>query len=92
VFWALDDVHFSQPFTPLFASFMIPAISAGTEKAFEHIKAPMKQFLIKSDNGYYYQAVLPVENIEQRLDEHQKTVGPMISLPWTLEGLMRIIM
>ena len=79
LFWELDGAHFQKPLTPLFASYMAPAVSAGTLAAFEKLKLPVKQFHVKMDNGYYYQTVRMQDDPEARLKEHQeamKTVFP----------------
>ncbi|MFF2878113.1 PEP-utilizing enzyme [Gottfriedia sp. NPDC057991] len=70
-FWELDGAHFQKPLSPLFSSFMIPALTAGTLEAFEKLKLPMKQFHAKTSNGYFYQTVLTHEDPETRLKEHQ---------------------
>ncbi|MEH7348237.1 PEP-utilizing enzyme [Gottfriedia acidiceleris] len=70
-FWELDGAHFQKPLSPLFSSFMIPALTAGTLEAFERLKLPMKQFYAKTLNGYFYQTVLTHEDPETRLKEHQ---------------------
>ncbi|WP_066305638.1 PEP-utilizing enzyme [Bacillus sp. FJAT-29814] len=71
-FWMLDDTHFSGPLTPLYASFLLPAVSIGTKRAFENMKMPISQFLVKLDHGYYYQAMPPhPEPFEERIIKHQ---------------------
>lgn len=72
-FWMLDDTHFSKPLTPLFASFMIPSVTIGTKRAFETMKLPIAQFIVKMDHGYYYQ-LMPShpEPLEERLPKHKK--------------------
>ncbi|WP_220095141.1 PEP-utilizing enzyme [Bacillus sp. 03113] len=72
-YWMLDDTHFTKPLTPLFASFMIPAVTTGTKRAFENMKMPITQFIVKSDNGYYYQTMPPhPEPCEERMIKHKK--------------------
>lgn len=71
-FWILDDTHFPQPLSPLFASFMIPAVTIGTKRAFENMKMPIAQFIVKTDQGYYYQSMPPhPEPIEERMIKHK---------------------
>jgi len=72
-YWMLDDTHFTRPLTPLFASFMMPAVTAGTQRAFDKMKMPLLQFVVKSDHGYYYQMTPPhPEPFEERAIQHQK--------------------
>lgn len=72
-FWMLDDTHFSRPLTPLFASFMIPAVTIGTKRAFENMKMPIVQFIVKTVDGYYYQMMPPhPEPFEERIAKHKK--------------------
>jgi pyruvate,water dikinase len=72
-FWMLDDTHFARPLTPLFASFMIPAVTTGTKRAFENMKMPIVQFIVKSVDGYYYQMMPPhPEPFEERMIKHNK--------------------
>ncbi len=77
--WVQDGLHFGHPLTPLFASYMIPAMTEGTRRAFEWLKAPIRQFLSKIHDGYYYQAVVPAQGdpdvIEQ---EHRAIVAPLL--------------
>ncbi|AJY73446.1 PEP-utilizing enzyme [Paenibacillus beijingensis] len=71
-FWMLDDTHFSRPLTPLFASFMLPAVTKGTQRAFETMKMPLIQFTVKTDHGYYYQSMPPhPEPFEERMSKHK---------------------
>lgn len=74
VFWELDGAHFPKPLTPLFSSFMVPSLTAGTLEAFEKLKLPIKQFHAKISNGYFYQNALMHENPEARLKEHQEVM------------------
>lgn len=72
-FWMLDDTHFSRPLSPLFASLMMPAVTTGTKRAFENMKMPLLQFIVKSDHGYYYQMMPPhPEPFEERMIQHKK--------------------
>ncbi|MCL7746828.1 PEP-utilizing enzyme [Halalkalibacter alkaliphilus] len=71
VFWEIDGAHFQKPLTPLFASYMVPALSAGTLEAFEKLKLPMKQFHAKIANGYFYQTVPMHDDPEARVNEHK---------------------
>lgn len=72
-FWMQDDTHYPRPLTPLFASFLIPAVTSGTKRAFENMKMPITQFLVKSDNGYFYQTMpLHPEPYEERSIKHKK--------------------
>ncbi|MFC5468281.1 PEP-utilizing enzyme [Cohnella suwonensis] len=71
-YWMLDDTHFPRPLTPLFASFMMPAVTSGSQRAFENMKMPIAQFIVKSDNGYYYQMMPPhPEPFEERMVKHK---------------------
>lgn len=58
-FWNQDGVHFSHPLAPLFASYMIPAMTEGTRRAMASLKAPVRQFICKIHEGYFYQTVIP---------------------------------
>ena len=70
-FWVQDEVHLPYSFTPLYASFQVPAMSEGTKKAFETLKLPIGQFQTKIERGYIYQWNVPYEGDPQaRLDEH----------------------
>jgi len=72
-FWMLDDTHFSRPLSPLFASFMLPAVTIGSKRAFENMKMPIEQFIVKTDQGYYYQMMPPhPEPFEERIIKHKK--------------------
>ncbi|MBU8908725.1 PEP-utilizing enzyme [Desertibacillus haloalkaliphilus] len=74
LFWQLDGAHFQKPLTPLFSSYIAPAVSAGTLEAFEKLKLPVKQFRVKMAKGYYYQTVPLHDNVEERLKEHQEAM------------------
>lgn len=72
-YWMLDDTHYTRPLTPLFASFMLPAVTTGTKRAFENMKMPIVQFVVKTDHGYYYQMLPPhPEPFEERMVQHKK--------------------
>lgn len=74
-----DGVHFSHPLTPLFASYMIPAMTEGTREAMEYLKAPMRQFICRVRDGYFYQAVVAASGDPQQLElEHRAVVEPMM--------------
>jgi len=79
-FWVQDDVHLPYPFTPLYACFQTIAMKEGTLRAFETIRAPMKQFYTKIENGYLYQWTKPYEgDLQQRLEEHKRFSGERFS-------------
>ncbi|MGC5327730.1 PEP-utilizing enzyme [Brevibacillus sp. SYSU BS000544] len=89
-FWMLDDTHFFKPLTPLFASFMIPAVTTGTKRAFENMKMPITQFLVKSDHGYYYQTMpLHPEPYEERIIKHKKIMEA--SFPQIKSNMDRLV-
>lgn len=72
-YWMLDDTHFLKPLSPLFASFMLPAVTLGTQRAFENMKMPYAQFIVKLDHGYYYQTLPPhPEPYGERMSKHRK--------------------
>lgn len=78
-FFVQDDTHFSHALTPLFASFILPAMSDGTRLAFANLRFPVGQFLARVKDGYFYQANVPVSgDLEQRLQEHQQVVDQEI--------------
>lgn len=77
-FWFQDDVHMAHAVSPLFASFQIPAMTVGTKKAFENLKAPMGQYVAKLSEGRIYQQMLPYPGDQQaRSAEHQAFVKPL---------------
>ncbi|WP_053960770.1 PEP-utilizing enzyme [Sulfobacillus thermosulfidooxidans] len=79
-FWVQDGLHFSRPLTPLFASYMIPAISDGTQRAMAALKGPVRQFIGKVHDGYYYQAVIPLPgDPKDTLYQHQNALKPFMS-------------
>lgn len=72
-YWMLDDTHFLKPLTPLFASFMLPAVTTATKRAFENMKMPLLQFVVKSEHGYYYQSMpLHPEPFEERRAQNRR--------------------
>ena len=74
-FWMQDEVHLPYAFTPLYASFQVPAMTVGTSKAFETLKLPIKQFHTKIDNGYLYQSNIPFDgDPRSRMQEHMALV------------------
>ncbi|WP_289141316.1 PEP-utilizing enzyme [uncultured Brevibacillus sp.] len=86
-FWVQDDVHLAHAVSPLFASFQIPAMTKGTKTAFENLKMPLRQFMMKLADGRLYQATLPYEgDMTSRIREHQELVGPL--LPIQKQSLM----
>jgi phosphohistidine swiveling domain-containing protein len=78
-FWVQDDVHLAHALTPLFASFMVPAVTEGTKLAFENLKLPLLQFRFKLADGRVYQETVPHPGDPQlRLEEHKAVVGPKL--------------
>lgn len=74
-----DGVHFSHPLSPLFASYMIPAMTEGTRGAMEFLKAPMRQFICRIHDGYFYQAVVLANGDPNAIEaEHRKVIEPML--------------
>ncbi|PSR23654.1 MAG: hypothetical protein C7B45_02490 [Sulfobacillus acidophilus] len=77
--WTQDGLHFGHPLTPLFASYMVPAMTDGTRRAFESLKSPMRQFISKIHDGYYYQSVVPAEGDPRAIErEHRAVVAPLM--------------
>jgi len=77
--WNQDGLHFSHPLSPLYASYMIPAMTEGTRPAMEALKAPMRQFIAKIHQGYFYQSVVPAEgDPETILQAHRAVVEPLL--------------
>ncbi|TDG00195.1 PEP-utilizing enzyme [Paenibacillus piri] len=87
-FWVQDDVHLAHALTPLFASFMVPAVTEGTKLAFDNLKLPMLQFRFKLADGRVYQDTVPYPaDPQQRFEEHKSVVGPLLPvLKQTLQG------
>ncbi|MBD0378784.1 PEP-utilizing enzyme [Paenibacillus sedimenti] len=80
-FWVQDDVHLSHALTPLFASFMVPAVTEGTKLAFENLKFPLLQFRFKLADGRIYQENVPYPgNPEERLQQHKEQIGPILPM------------
>ena len=70
-FWFLDELHLPDTLTPLFASYMAPAVTEGTLKAYETLKLPIHQFHIKIKDSHYYQCTRPYEgDIRARIEEN----------------------
>lgn len=75
-FWFLDELHLPGTLTPLFASYMAPAVSIGTKKAYETLKLPIHQFHIKMKDSHYYQNTRPYEgDMMARIAENMATEG-----------------
>lgn len=75
-FWFLDELHLPGTLTPLFASYMAPAVTEGTKKAFETLKLPIHQFHVKISDSHYYQNTIPYAgDIVKRIEENMKTEG-----------------
>ncbi|TCP57900.1 pyruvate,water dikinase [Tumebacillus sp. BK434] len=82
-FWVQDDTHLADPFTPLFASYFIPAMNEGTRRAFAGMKFPVQQFRAKIENGYYYQWAIPFAGDPQaQAAEH---------LQWGMERIPKML-
>lgn len=80
-FWVQDDVHLSHAITPLFASFMVPAVTEGTKVAFENLKMPLSQFRYKLSDGRIYQYTVPYPgDLQERLEEHKKTMESILPI------------
>jgi phosphohistidine swiveling domain-containing protein len=78
-FWTQDALHFGHPLTPLFASYMVPAITAGTLSAMTTLRAPVQQFIGKVYDGYFYQAVVPAPgDPEEQMRIHQQTLHALM--------------
>ena len=70
-FWFLDELHLPGTLTPLFASYMAPAVTEGTLKAYETLKLPIHQFHIKIKDSHYYQCTVPYKgDILERIEEN----------------------
>lgn len=75
-FWFLDELHLPEALTPLFASYMAPSISIGTERAYETLKLPIHQFRIKIKDSHYYQFNVPYKgDMNARIAENMATEG-----------------
>ena len=70
-FWFLDELHLPGTLTPLFASYMAPAVTEGTLKAYETLKLPIHQFHIKIKDSHYYQCTVPYKgDMMARIEEN----------------------
>ncbi len=77
--WSQDGLHFGHPLSPLFASYMVPAMTEGTRLAMGALKAPLRQFIGKIHDGYYYQAVVPAEGDPQAIMKaHERVLEPLM--------------
>ncbi|TVY00343.1 PEP-utilizing enzyme [Paenibacillus cremeus] len=78
-FWFQDEVHLANPLSPLFASFMVPAVTEGTRLAFDVLKFPLRQFCFKLSDGRIYQANVPFQgDLQQRLNEHKQLMNSLL--------------
>lgn len=70
-FWVQNDVQFPKPLSPLFASFLLPAMEKGMESAFEKWSMNTKRIRTRLWNGYYYQSIeLHETDLSIRQNEH----------------------
>ncbi|WP_284654700.1 PEP-utilizing enzyme [Paenibacillus thiaminolyticus] len=70
-FWVHNDVQFPKPLSPLFASFLLPAMEKGMESAFAKWSMNTKKIRTRLWNGYYYQSVESHKtNLSSRQVEH----------------------
>lgn len=70
-FWFLDELHLPGTLTPLFSSYMAPAVTEGTLKAYETLKLPIHQFHIKIKDSHYYQCTVPYKgDMMARIEEN----------------------
>ena len=78
-FWFLDELHMPDALTPLFASYMAPAVTEGTKKAYETLKLPIHQFQIKISDSHYYQNTVSYKgDIAKRLEEHAGIIEALL--------------
>lgn len=78
-FWFLDELHLPGALTPLFASYMAPAVTEGTKKAYETLKLPIHQFQIKISDSHYYQNTVSYQgDIAKRLEENAEKVEALM--------------
>ena len=78
-FWFLDELHLPGALTPLFASYMAPAVTEGTKKAYETLKLPIHQFHIKISESHYYQNTVSYKgDIAKRLEENAETIEALL--------------
>lgn len=89
-FWVQDGAHFGRPLTPLFSSYMIPALTEGTRRAMDVLKAPIAQFIGKIRDGYYYQAVVIRDGDPETL-QHDHGVIVMGLMGNQYAGLRKIV-
>lgn len=60
-YFVQDGSHLGFAMSPLFASFMVPSVSEGTRRAFAALHFPLRQFLGRIRDGYFYQALVPAD-------------------------------
>ena len=78
-YWFLDELHLPGSLTPLFASYMAPAVTEGTKKAYETLKLPINQFHIKISDSHYYQNTVSYKgDIVKRLEENAQTIEALL--------------
>ncbi|MFJ7849178.1 PEP-utilizing enzyme [Peribacillus sp. NPDC097206] len=78
-FWFLDELHLPGSLTPLFASYMAPAVTEGTKKAYETLKLPIHQFQIKISDSHYYQNTVSYQgDIGKRLEENATAIEALL--------------
>lgn len=78
-FWFLDELHLPGSLTPLFASYMAPAVTEGTKKAYETLKLPIHQFEIKISDSHYYQNTVSYKgDMAKRLGENAATIEALV--------------
>ncbi|MFJ7640239.1 PEP-utilizing enzyme [Peribacillus sp. NPDC097225] len=78
-FWFLDELHLPGSLTPLFASYMAPAVTEGTKKAYETLKLPIHQFQIKISDSHYYQNTVSYQgDIAKRLEENAEKIEALM--------------
>ena len=78
-FWFLDELHLPGALTPLFASYMAPAVTEGTKKAYETLKLPIDQFHIKISESHYYQSTVSYKgDIAKRVEENAEKIETLM--------------
>lgn len=78
-YWFVDELHLPDTLTPLFASYMAPAVTEGTKRAYETLKLPIHQFQIKISDAHYYQNTISYKgDIEKRLAEHAEVIEKLL--------------
>lgn len=79
-YFVQDASHLGFAMSPLFASFMVPSISEGTRRAFAALHFPLRQFLGRVHDDYFYQALIPAEGdpaeLERRYREEIRNYWP----------------